>query len=44
MLHNLATALETNKLGQINMKTLVNNSLLIDEMENYLHSYIRNAR
>jgi hypothetical protein len=44
MLHTMATALETTKLGQINMKALVNNSLLMDDMENYLHSYIRKAR
>ena len=44
MLHTLATALETSLLGQINMKTLISNNLLMDEMENYLHSYIRKAR
>ena len=44
MLHTLSKALEKNQLSKINLKEIVNNNQLFDEMELYCHNYIRKAK
>jgi hypothetical protein len=44
MLHTLVKALEVNRLSKINLKEIVKNNELFDEMELYCHAYIRKAK